>query len=361
MSKYTKAKKEYESLLNDIQSTVKVYNGQLLRLRESKIDDLLQNVIILKQYNRVQEELNKKQMDLDNMQKDGLLYNMMQKLNDLYTTYDEKKKFIEKLQFEKSKLEVQIEENNVKLELEQQELNALKNNAIVAETDYEEKLKEITNIQIDQLFLENERKVGHIQTSIENLQRNYNEHYEYDEIPSIDTIEKYITTLYQIREKDIVRYKADSSNFQTQCQNSFEEDFISHLRNNIYSAQRELKDLNKALKDKRFGQDGEKYEFVYEPSEDSELAKYYEIIMSGKDYTIHSLFDETLTSNQKEQMRELFRKLTTPSEYISACNYTDYRRYMSYDIKVTKNNGDSYKLSRVVREKSGGETHADSD
>ncbi len=356
LSKYTKVQKEYNTLLQNIQSTMKNYNNQLLQIQESRIDELLRDITVLKRYNRVNEEMNQKQDDLNKMQTDGLVYDMMQKLNELYAKYETKKKEINQIKDEKRKLELQIDENNEKLDMLYKELTTIKDSVTEKEVDYEEKIKKISYSQIDNLYSKNEIILMQLQTSIESLQSKYNEQYEYDEIPSIDTVQKYITTLYQIREKDIVKYKADSVNFQTQCRNSFEEDFISHLRNNIISAQGELKELNRALKNKRFGQDGEKYEFVFEQSDDPELAKYYEIIMSGKDYTVHSLFDETLTQDQKEQMEELFRKLTTPSEYVSTCHYTDYRKYMSYDIRVTKNNGDSYKLSHVVREKSGGET-----
>ena len=36
--------------------------------------------------------------------------------------------------------------------------------------------------------------------------------------------------------------------------------------------------------------------------------------------------------------------------------YTDYRRFMSYDIEITNKNGDVSKFSKINKEKSGGET-----
>lgn len=79
--------------------------------------------------------------------------------------------------------------------------------------------------------------------------------------------------------------------------------------------------------------------------------------MSGANFTLNNLFDETLTNEQLDAMDALFQKLTSGDSSLDSVvnEYTDYRKYMSYDIKITNNEGDVYYFSKVSKEKSGGE------
>ena len=59
-------------------------------------------------------------------------------------------------------------------------------------------------------------------------------------------------------------------------------------------------------------------------------------------------------------MNELFKQMALLDDNESGekllRKYTDYREYLDYDIKITHENGDFTKFSKVNREKSGGET-----
>ena len=89
------------------------------------------------------------------------------------------------------------------------------------------------------------------------------------------------------------------------------------------------------------------------------MATYYDIIVSGANYNIHNLFEDNLTVEEQDTMDALFERLTsTHTDYNTSkliAEYTDYRKYMSYDIKVTNEEGNYYYLSNSLREKSGGE------
>ena len=58
-------------------------------------------------------------------------------------------------------------------------------------------------------------------------------------------------------------------------------------------------------------------------------------------------------------MDEVFQKLTSTTAIDGiekiVSEYTDYRKYMAYDIKITNEEGDVYYFSKVSKEKSGGE------
>ena len=71
-----------------------------------------------------------------------------------------------------------------------------------------------------------------------------------------------------------------------------------------------------------------------------------------------SIFSGIFNDTHKEVIEELFEKLTLDDETSSRFlqEYTDYRTYMDYDIKITSEDGSYMYYSKVSREKSGGET-----
>lgn len=71
-----------------------------------------------------------------------------------------------------------------------------------------------------------------------------------------------------------------------------------------------------------------------------------------------SIFSGIFHSTHKEVIEELFEKLTAEDENSSRTleQYTDYRTYMDYDIKITGEGGGFMYYSKVSQEKSGGET-----
>ena len=70
--------------------------------------------------------------------------------------------------------------------------------------------------------------------------------------------------------------------------------------------------------------------------------------------SIGGLFADADTA-ANEQAMELFDKLVkgTPEEQEE---FSDYRRYLDYDIRITDTAGQSYMYSRVLKQTSGGET-----
>ena len=87
--------------------------------------------------------------------------------------------------------------------------------------------------------------------------------------------------------------------------------------------------------------------------------KYYDMIMD--DFNVvqgESIFSGLFHENHKEVIDELFSKLALDQDNgIKALDeFTDYRTYMDYDIKITHEDGSYSLYSKVCEEKSGGET-----
>ena len=146
----------------------------------------------------------------------------------------------------------------------------------------------------------------------------------------------------------------------TGCEEVFREDFLAHLGHNIEAAKANIKKLNKILKLNPFGSDEEIFEFTTEKSRDKAFGVYYDIISSGEKYSLADIFDKELSNENNLLLEELLYKLTSEDnsqkQAQEIAKYTDYRHYMSYDIKVTNKDNNTYFLSEQIRGKSGGET-----
>ena len=154
---------------------------------------------------------------------------------------------------------------------------------------------------------------------------------------------------------ELLNYEEKVRKAKLSAEEEFREQFLSKLQENMKQAQGEFKELNKALKDITFS--NERYEFLYLPSKS--YRKYYDMIMD--DFNVvqgESIFSGLFHENHKEVIDELFSKLALDQDNgIKALDeFTDYRTYMDYDIKITHEDGSYSLYSKVCEEKSGGET-----
>ncbi|MBQ9157541.1 MAG: cell division protein MukB, partial [Eubacterium sp.] len=159
----------------------------------------------------------------------------------------------------------------------------------------------------------------------------------------------------RLKNSRLLEYEDKVYRARTAAEEEFREQFLSRLQENIRQAQAEFKELNRSLKDIHFSR--EQYEFRYEPRRD--VKKFYDMIMD--DFNIMegtSIFSGIFNETHREVIEELFEKLTLDDETSSRAlqEYTDYRTYMDYDIKISNEDGSFMYYSKVSREKSGGET-----
>lgn len=130
----------------------------------------------------------------------------------------------------------------------------------------------------------------------------------------------------------------------------FKSHFIFKLREAIEMARREFQQLNHALKNFPFSDD--KYHF--EVAANDRYKKFYDAVMDPMLLERGSIFD--LPENDRTaDLHELFEKLVR-GEAGDMDEFTDYRKYLDFDIMVTSGNGARYRFSQVLKEKSGGET-----
>lgn len=159
----------------------------------------------------------------------------------------------------------------------------------------------------------------------------------------------------KLKNSELLKYEDKVETARSAAEEEFREQFLSKLQENMKTAQTEFKELNKALNDISFS--SEKYEFLYMPSK--KYRQYYEMIMD--DFNAmqgESIFSGMFHENHKAVIEELFERLAIDNDNSAKAldEFTDYRTYMDYDIRIIHSDGNYSLYSKVCEEKSGGET-----
>ena len=163
------------------------------------------------------------------------------------------------------------------------------------------------------------------------------------------------TEYLKLKNSELLQYEGKVEAARQAAEEEFREQFLSKLQENMKMAQAEFKELNKALDDIMFS--NEKYEFLYMPSK--RYRQYYEMIMD--DFNAmqgESIFSGLFHENHKAVIEELFERLALDNDNNAKAldEFTDYRTYMDYDIRIIHSDGNYSLYSKVCEEKSGGET-----
>ena len=188
-----------------------------------------------------------------------------------------------------------------------------------------------------------------------NVMVSYKTEHDFGAAPSMEGYPDFADVYERLRTSELLSYEEKVQSARGAAEEEFREQFLSKLQENMKQAQNEFKELNKALKDIVFS--NEKYEFLYLPSK--RYRQYYEMIMD--DFNAmqgESIFSGLFHETHKEVIDELFEKLALDNENNAQAldEFTDYRTYMDYDIKIVHSDNSYSYYSKVCEEKSGGET-----
>ena len=183
----------------------------------------------------------------------------------------------------------------------------------------------------------------------------YKSAHDFGAADSMEGFPEFNAEYDKLKNSQLLEYEEKVRSAREKAEQEFREQFLARLQENIKQAQNEFKSLNRALADIHFS--NERYEFRHEPRK--HLRKFYDMIMD--DFNIlggESLFNSSFNETHREAIDELFEKLALDDESSEKTleEYTDYRTYMDYDIRITFDDGSYMFYSKVSREKSGGET-----
>jgi len=192
------------------------------------------------------------------------------------------------------------------------------------------------------------------------LRRNYNDKYKMGFDIKAAGNEVYDDAWLELSDNKLPDYQARISDAKSKAFEQFQEDFISRLQNNINNAKHQIEDLNSALKGASFGEDTYRFRIIPKP----EYKRYYDMIV---DEMItqggYNLLSIQFNEKYKEEITDLFAIITNEdggggsSEYERRVHeFTDFRTYLSFDLEVIGQDGESQRLSKTMGKKSGGET-----
>ena len=201
------------------------------------------------------------------------------------------------------------------------------------------------------------KEIEKIKSKLPSLMGAYIERFSFDATAEIDSLNSFYQEYNQVVSRDLSKHLDRLQEVKQEAVIAFQNSYIAEIRRHIIDEKRNIEKLNDILKNKPFGADGEVYRFKIDKSADKSFGDYYDVFMSNQDYQAVDLFTAQLSDKNYNLMQDLFAQLTkedTEGEYIR--KYTDYRKFMSYDIQITNKRGEVSYFSKINKEKSGGET-----
>lgn len=183
----------------------------------------------------------------------------------------------------------------------------------------------------------------------------YKTEYSFGAPATLEGFPEFAAVYDRLRTSELLEYEEKVEAAKQAAEEEFREQFLAKLQENMKQAQGEFRELNRALKDIAFSK--ERYEFLFMPSK--KYRSYYEMLMD--DFNVvqgESIFSGVFHETHKAVIDELFDRLAVNNENNARTldEFTDYRTYMDYDIKIIHSDGSYSYYSKVCEEKSGGET-----
>lgn len=332
--------------------------------------DVKYRITIVSELKRTGLEIEKCETEIRNLQQNTTMIEKQIRADEMRKECEELKSHISKSDRESGACELKI--SNAKDRLVECEDECIHKNELITDIaqkaeneivlwkkEYEKQTGDKTLEQFRQNF-DRRRKANN--TTKENADKkmtsamyDYKTAFDFGAAATLEAYPEYAAVQERLVNSELLNYEEKVRKAKLSAEEEFREQFLSKLQENMKQAQGEFRELNKALKDITFS--NERYEFLYLPSKSYGI--YYDMIMD--DFNVvqgESIFSGLFHENHKEVIDELFSKLALDQDNgIKALDeFTDYRTYMDYDIKITHEDGSYSLYSKVCEEKSGGET-----
>jgi len=170
------------------------------------------------------------------------------------------------------------------------------------------------------------------------------------------------TLLKRLETSELPEYREKIAKAYRDAEKEFKDHFISRLNEHIEEARESFKEINEILRTLHFGRD----QYWFHLEERGERKGQIEVIRQTAKVPISedTLFSQLAEPEERKAMEDLFdRILNSPLDSKELRDICDYRTYFTYDIRIKetdnfdeKGNQVILSLSRVLKEKSGGES-----
>ena len=190
--------------------------------------------------------------------------------------------------------------------------------------------------------------------SLKGLQSRYNIQFTSDIPEGMVAFNQYIDVQNALRNVVIKDRQSNLENARKQSEEIFKEDFLVKMRDMIRKAKHQFRELNECLRKLDYG--GDTYYFTITSNREKEAM--YKMIMDDNNMGSESLWTASFEQTYQQELADLYGKLLSDKDSDNKIvqEYSDYRNYLDFDIKIHKPNGGEITYSKVVGEKSGAET-----
>lgn len=170
-------------------------------------------------------------------------------------------------------------------------------------------------------------------------------------------------TLERLEQSELPQYRERISRARSDAEREFKEHFIAKLNEYIIEAKESFKEINDTLKTMTFGRD--QYSFTLEERADRRAQIH--VVQKAAEITAYEdgLFAQIINPEEREATETLFKNIISADlDSVEMRSICDYRTYFTYDIRMrdtqtidpVTGKAAELSLSRVLREKSGGES-----
>lgn len=190
--------------------------------------------------------------------------------------------------------------------------------------------------------------------SLKGLQSRYNIQFTSDIPEGMVAFNQYIDVQNALRNVVIKDRQSNLENARKQSEEIFKEDFLVKMRDMIRKAKHQFRELNECLRQLDYG--GDTYYFTITSNREKDAM--YKMIMDDNNMGSESLWTASFEQTYQQELADLYGKLLSDKDSDNKIvqEYSDYRNYLDFDIKIHKPNGGEITYSKVVGEKSGAET-----
>lgn len=247
------------------------------------------------------------------------------------------------------------------------------------ETQYSDALQSRTPEELVRIRSEKQRSLENDRDSFVNNQLipeqiKYIAAYDFAAEEGMGGMEAFREQHTQLVQIDLERYAASLQKAKERCRERFRKDILYRMKDDIRNARRQFRELSRVMQELRYGE--EMYQFQVRESQDPEMARLYQLIMSDQNSETtpeDSLFNLAAMSDQayEAQIDEFVERILSVAKEITEARQSgkhtdkpilhlvDYRQYLDYDIIITNTKTqESVPLSKVSQDSSGGENQA---
>lgn len=363
--------KEVKSII-DVMSSVKnmsKFESHFIMEFEKDIEELKKEKDYITERQNIQKELDSMDMFWLNtiseqiMQKQeekGKIENKINANNKMIGILTEELKNIEEkdLPEYREELNTKINKINAEYDINWQENIGEKSYEIQALKKTPEKIRDT---YLNQIRIIEKRKED-LKSELINRKSEFNSKYQMSYNIQDSDNREFTKHLKELNEIALPEYTEKIEDSRKKAYEQFRIEFLDKLKFNIDEVKKQIKELNSALGEHRFGTDS--YSFKVSPKQ--EYKRFYDMLQD--DLLLGDWFIGQEQFNQKysQEIKELFDKITSKDinggnvsseEYEKNIKeYTDYRTYLNFDLIVRDRLGNEQRLSKTLLKKSGGET-----